>query len=79
MEPSTWIAVGALGLALLTFVATQFGSRRTATASYVSSLERRIELQDERIAILEAENRSLRNENIALMRRIVKAENGNGH
>ena len=71
METSSVVALVAIGLSALTFVATQFGSKRTATASYVTGLERRV-------AALELENEQLRNrnavitdENLGLMKKLL--------
>ncbi len=49
MEPASVIALVAVSLSALTFIATQFGSRRTATASYVSTLEKRVETLEDNL------------------------------
>lgn len=72
MDAAVVISLASLGLAALTFVATQFGSRRTATASYVEQLEARVEFLEARLEKTEVENERLHDENFRLLRQVSK-------
>ena len=72
MEPASVIALVAVSLSALTFIATQFGSRRTATASYVSTLERRIEALELDLERCQERNGVLHDENVSLMRKLLR-------
>lgn len=71
----SWIALAALLLSALTFVSTQFGSRRTATASYVAQLERRVEDLEKDLVEERERSRGLVAENIELLRRLARLDN----
>lgn len=71
MSVFAWIALGSFLLSVVTFVATQFGGKRTATASYVSQLETRVKDLEGKVSALSAENDRLFNENVALMKKLV--------
>ena len=69
MDAPTIIALSALGLSALTFVAMQFGGRRTATASYVQQLEKRVEKLEQEVARKDARIEELEDLNFRLQRR----------
>lgn len=71
MDATTIIAGAALFLAVLTFIATQIGGKRTATETYVQSLERRIETLENELSSYKSRNTVLESENINLLRQIV--------
>jgi hypothetical protein len=64
------IAVVSLILSVLTFVATQFGSRRTANASYLTQLEQRVEKLEADLVRCQERSVVLFDENVALMRKL---------
>jgi membrane protein implicated in regulation of membrane protease activity len=66
----TWIAIASVVLSVLTFVATQFGSRRTANASYLTQLENRVAKLERDLVRCEERGRVLFDENVALMRKL---------
>lgn len=72
MEPASVIALVAVSLSALTFIATQFGSRRTATASYVSTLEKRVETLEDNLERCQERNAVLHEENVSLMRKLLR-------
>jgi hypothetical protein len=72
MTATEVIALVAIGLSALTFIATQFGSRRTATASYVSSLEKRVEVLESDLERCQERNLVLHDENVSLMRKLLR-------
>lgn len=74
MDAVTVIALTAIVLSALTFIATQFGSKRTATADYVSQLEHRVETLEKELNLQRLRNIELEAENLRLMRKIL--ENG---
>jgi outer membrane murein-binding lipoprotein Lpp len=74
MDPNSLIALAAIVLSSLTFIATQFGSKRTATAAYVLQLEKRVEALESDLEACSAEKNNLRDQNITLLRRLVLAE-----
>jgi hypothetical protein len=57
-------------LSVLTFVATQFGSRRTANASYLTQLEQRVEKLEADLVRCQERSVVLFDENVALMRKL---------
>lgn len=67
MNASFLIALIAGILSALTFVATQFGMTTTQRVSHVASLEAKIAKLEERIGQLE-------DENVRLMRKLMRAE-----
>jgi hypothetical protein len=83
MDAVTAVSVAAFGISLLTFLATQFGMKRSASSDYVINLERRVELQhdkiedqDKEITALKTRVRMLEDERIVLLERIVRGQNG---
>ena len=70
MDTANVIALVALGLSALTFVATQLTSKRSARQDYVEELEQRIEVLEERLEIVTRERDSLRDENLFLLRKL---------
>lgn len=71
MDPTVLIALTALLLAALTFIATQFGNKRTATASYVTELEKRVEKLEAESARKDVRIAELETENLRLMRKLL--------
>lgn len=71
MDATQAIVLGAFLISVLTFVSTQFGSKRTATASYVRELETRIERLEKELVYKDARIHELETENIGLMKRIL--------
>lgn len=65
------IAVAAIVLSALTFIATQFGSKRTATASYVEQLEKRVALLEKEVGLKDARIEELEEENLRYLRKLV--------
>lgn len=70
MSPVAWIAAASIVLSLLTFIGTQFGSKRTATASYVTQLEGRVKTLEQELIRCEDRGKVLFDENVALMRKL---------
>jgi Tfp pilus assembly protein PilN len=70
-----WIAAASIVLSVMTFVATQFGSRRTANASYLTQLENRVEKLEKELVRCQERGQTLFDENVALMRKL-NARNG---
>jgi hypothetical protein len=68
------IALASTAIAVLTFVSTQFGSKRASTTSYVEQLERRVTYLETRLEAAEREKEELHDENFRLLRRL--AANG---
>lgn len=71
MSPAVWISCGALLLALITFVATQFGSKRTSTASYLTQLEGRVKHLEDELNAANLRIIQLERENVSLMRQLL--------
>lgn len=64
----TIISLCAVLLSTLTFIATQYGTKRTATATYVKELEAKVSRLELRVA-------ELQEENLRLMRMFLRKEN----
>ena len=61
-NPTAIIALSAIVLSSLTFVATQIGIRRTAKADYVRQLEDKVKYLEHALEIAQAEIRALTRE-----------------
>jgi outer membrane murein-binding lipoprotein Lpp len=71
MDPVASIALAAFLLSVLTFAATQFGTKRTAAASYVTQLEARVKKLEEETARKDIRIVELEAENLRLMRKLI--------
>jgi hypothetical protein len=67
----TWIAIGALFLSFLAFVASQLTTHRSASAAYVKGLEARIEALEDDLTTANKRVVELEGENLRLMRRLM--------
>lgn len=76
MNATAAIALAALGIAVLTFIASLVTAGRGASKSYVDDLERKLEIQAQEIIRLENRIRDLEAENINLLRKLMA--NGGG-
>lgn len=70
MDSTAIIAIAAIVLSLLTFIATQVGARRASTEGYVTALERRVAASEKDISDCQRRNKELEEENVRLMRRV---------
>lgn len=71
MDATTIISLSALLLAVGTFVATQLGTKKTATKDYVEQLERRVATLERSLEYEKLRAAELEAENLRLMRLIV--------
>jgi hypothetical protein len=72
VDASAIIALSALLLSALTFAATQIGTRRSASETYVRELEGRIEALERELGVTRIRNTELEAENLRLMRIVLK-------
>lgn len=71
---ASWLPYVAVVVSVLAFLASQREVRRMAKVDYVKALETRIADCEEHREELRQEVRKLRNENIDLLRRVVRLE-----
>ncbi len=72
MNAVTWVSVAALGISVLTFVATQLSQKKSSGSSYVERLEKQVEALEKTVTRLETRVRLLEDENIGLMRKLLE-------
>lgn len=70
----TWVAVAAIVLSALTFIASQRELGRRGRATYLAELEKKVAELERRIETCEADRQELHEENFRLMRRVTRLE-----
>jgi hypothetical protein len=73
VNAATIIVLGSFLLSVLTFISVQIGGKRTATATYVQSLEKRIEVLEQQLGAKTIRVQELEELNIRLTQRLIAA------
>ncbi len=80
---ATSVAIAAIVLSALTFIASQHDARRRGQVAYLADLERRFAEQAKQLSELQArvdtcenDRQKLHDDNFRLMQRVLKLENG---